>query len=97
VNQSLLRGSAEHVFVTGAAGRIEVSSTRPIRTLRAASPSSPIRIRSTGGTLDNKVAQTLAKTLAELGYVALRPNFRGVGDSEGEHDHGGAKPTTCSP
>ena len=32
-----------------------------------------------GGTLDNKVAQTLARTFAELGYGALRANFRGVG------------------
>ncbi|HTO49073.1 MAG TPA: CocE/NonD family hydrolase [Burkholderiales bacterium] len=41
-----------------------------------------------GGTLDNKVAQTLARTFTELGYIAVRPNFRGVGASEGEHDHG---------
>ena len=41
-----------------------------------------------GGSLDNKVAQTLAKTFVELGYIALRPNFRGVGASAGEHDEG---------
>ena len=41
-----------------------------------------------GGSLDNKVAQTLAKTFVELGYVALRPNFRGVGASAGAHDEG---------
>jgi alpha/beta superfamily hydrolase len=41
-----------------------------------------------GGSLDNKVAQTMAKTFVELGYVALRPNFRGVGASAGEHDEG---------
>ena len=41
-----------------------------------------------GGSLDNKVAQTLAKTFVELGYVALRPNFRGVGASAGMHDQG---------
>ncbi len=41
-----------------------------------------------GGTADNKVVTTLAKTFHELGYVTLRPNFRGVGGSEGEHDHG---------
>src|SRR6267378_2747559 len=27
-------------------------------------------------------------TFVELGYVSLRPNFRGVGKSEGEHDEG---------
>jgi alpha/beta superfamily hydrolase len=41
-----------------------------------------------GGSLDNKVVQTMAKTFVELGYVALRPNFRGVGASAGEHDAG---------
>ncbi len=41
-----------------------------------------------GGTLDNKVAQTLARTFTELGLIAVRPNFRGVGASAGEHDHG---------
>ncbi|HUK03873.1 MAG TPA: alpha/beta hydrolase [Burkholderiales bacterium] len=41
-----------------------------------------------GGTLDNKVAQTLARAFVELGYAAWRPNFRGVGASEGAHDEG---------
>ncbi len=41
-----------------------------------------------GGANTNKVAQTLARTLVGLGYCALRPNFRGVGGSEGDHDHG---------
>ena len=41
-----------------------------------------------GGTLDNKVVQTLAKTFFALGYVAVRFNFRGVGQSVGEFDHG---------
>lgn len=41
-----------------------------------------------GGTFENKVVQTLAKTFVELGCVAIRPNFRGIGKSEGEHDHG---------
>lgn len=41
-----------------------------------------------GGTLDNKVTQTIADTFFDFGYVAVRPNFRGVGQSEGEYDHG---------
>jgi alpha/beta superfamily hydrolase len=41
-----------------------------------------------GGTLDNKVASTLARAFVALGWVALRPNFRGVGASEGKHDRG---------
>ncbi len=41
-----------------------------------------------GGTKDNKVVTTLAKTFFALGHVAARPNFRGVGGSEGRHDEG---------
>ena len=41
-----------------------------------------------GGSMDNKVAQTLAKTLNLLGYVSVRPNFRGVGKSQGSFDDG---------
>jgi hypothetical protein len=41
-----------------------------------------------GGTLDNKVVQTLARAFVELGYATWRPNFRGVGASEGAHDEG---------
>jgi uncharacterized protein len=41
-----------------------------------------------GGTMDNKVTQTLARTFTTLGYVAARFNFRGVGASEGVHDDG---------
>jgi alpha/beta superfamily hydrolase len=41
-----------------------------------------------GGNNDNKVVHTLASTFIRLGYVALRPNFRGVGVSGGEHDEG---------
>ena len=40
------------------------------------------------GTMENKVVTTLAKTFAELGIVALRFNFRGVGASEGVYDEG---------
>ncbi|MDB5811321.1 MAG: esterase/lipase/thioesterase family protein [Betaproteobacteria bacterium] len=41
-----------------------------------------------GGTKDNKVVTTLARTFHALGYVALRPNFRGVGGTGGVHDEG---------
>jgi len=41
-----------------------------------------------GGTMDNKVVTTLAKTFAELGFAALRFNFRSVGNSDGEFDNG---------
>jgi len=41
-----------------------------------------------GGTMENKVAQTLARAFVALGYVVARINFRGVGASEGVHDNG---------
>ena len=41
-----------------------------------------------GGTMDNKVAQTLARTFVALGYATARFNFRGVGASDGVHDDG---------
>ncbi len=36
-----------------------------------------------GGTMDNKVVQTLARAFTQLGYTAVRFNFRGVGASAG--------------
>lgn len=41
-----------------------------------------------GGSLDNKVAWTLARAALACGLVAVRPNFRGVGASDGAFDHG---------
>jgi len=81
----------ERVFLAGVAGRIETVIDSPAGLF----PDGPRGIALVahphplyGGTLDNKVAQTLAKTFVELGWVAVRPNIRGVGASEGVHDHG---------
>lgn len=41
-----------------------------------------------GGTMDNKVVQTLARAFIACGWTAVRFNFRGVGGSEGVHDEG---------
>jgi hypothetical protein len=41
-----------------------------------------------GGSMENKVVHTIARVATDHGYVAVRPNFRGVGMSEGEYDHG---------
>jgi hypothetical protein len=41
-----------------------------------------------GGTLDNKVVQTLARAFVQMGWRAVRFNFRGVGDSAGAWDEG---------
>jgi alpha/beta superfamily hydrolase len=41
-----------------------------------------------GGTMDNKVVQTLARAFLQLGYRVARFNFRGVGASAGQYDEG---------
>ena len=79
--------AGERLFIAGEAGRMETVIDRPDRAPRGiALVAHPHPLY--GGTLDNKIVQTLAKTFVELGYVSLRPNFRGVGASEGVHDEG---------
>lgn len=41
-----------------------------------------------GGTFTNKVIQTAAKCLTQMGFHCYLPNSRGTGNSEGEHDYG---------
>ncbi len=41
-----------------------------------------------GGTLDNKVVQTLARAFVQMGWRSVRFNFRGVGTSGGDWDEG---------
>ena len=41
-----------------------------------------------GGTMNNKVVQTLARAFVQSGFTALRFNFRGVGSSAGVYDEG---------
>ncbi|QDX82128.1 alpha/beta hydrolase [Denitratisoma sp. DHT3] len=76
----------ERILIDGPAGRIEVfvEPREGARGIALISHPHPLF----GGTADNKVVTTLARTFRELGYVTLRPNFRGVGASEGAHDHG---------
>lgn len=77
----------EKIRIDGPAGKLEVVVNDPGPSRRAiALVAHPHPLY--GGTLDNKVAQTLAKTFFELNCVALRPNFRGVGASEGQYDQG---------
>jgi alpha/beta superfamily hydrolase len=73
--------------IAGPAGQLEVAHNVPegaARGIALIAHPHPLQ----GGTLDNKVVQTLAKTFAALGYAATRFNFRGVGASEGRFDDG---------
>jgi alpha/beta superfamily hydrolase len=77
----------ERVRLAGPAGAIEVDINDPGDSRHGISLiAHPHPLQ--GGTKDNKVVTTLAKSLFGLGLVALRPNFRGVGASEGVHDEG---------
>ncbi|MFA6120395.1 MAG: alpha/beta family hydrolase [Sideroxydans sp.] len=73
--------------VTGSAGQLEgvvhLTDEIPLAIAVVAHP-----LPTMGGTMENKVAVILAKTLAELGCVTMRFNFRGVGASEGEFTGG---------
>lgn len=77
----------ERVLIDGPAGKIETDINDPgllRRGIALIAHPNPVQ----GGTKDNKVVTTLAKTFFSLGYLAVRPNFRGVGASEGSHDEG---------
>ena len=79
--------SIEKLLIDGAGGRIELALDWPARAPQGiAYVGHPHPLF--GGTLDNKVVATIARTFAGLGWVAVRPNFRGVGGSAGEHDEG---------
>jgi uncharacterized protein len=81
----------DRLLLDGTAGKIEVDVSDPglgsdgrRRGIAVIAHPHPLM----GGTKDNKVVTTLARTFHALGYAALRPNFRGVGGTEGVHDEG---------
>jgi alpha/beta superfamily hydrolase len=76
----------ERILLDGAAGQIEVFVDLREAATGIALIAHPHPLF--GGTPDNKVVTTLAKTLRELGCHTLRPGFRGVSGSGGTHDHG---------
>lgn len=81
-----MRTDTEHLLIPGTAGPIDTLVEAPEKPLGIALVGHPHPLF--GGANTNKVAQTLARTFVGLGYAALRPNFRGVGQSGGRHDEG---------
>ncbi|SIO63953.1 alpha/beta hydrolase [Paraburkholderia phenazinium] len=80
-------------LIDGPVGKIEVALDLPDETRENGAAPRGIALVAHphplfAGTMDNKVAQTLARTLVQLNYVTYRSNFRGVGQTEGEHDAG---------
>jgi alpha/beta superfamily hydrolase len=79
--------ATRRVVIEGPAGPLEVVHNVPeVPPRGVALIAHPLPTH--GGTLDNKVVQTLAKTFLALGYAAVRFNFRGVGQSAGTFDQG---------
>jgi len=73
-------------LIAGPAGQLEIAINvaETARSIALITHPHPLQ----GGTLDNKVVQTLGKTFAAIGYVAVRFNFRGAGRSDGSFDDG---------
>jgi alpha/beta superfamily hydrolase len=76
-----------NTFFEGPAGRIEAILKEPEGPVtRAAIVCHPHPLF--GGTMHNKVVFRIARAFQDSGFAVLRFNFRGTGQSEGEHDHG---------
>lgn len=76
-----------NLFVPASHGQLEAFLKEPTGNVRgAALVCHPHPLG--GGTMHNKVVYRAAAGLLEAGLVTLRFNFRGVGDSSGEHDDG---------
>jgi len=82
-----MNAQTESLSMAGPAGRLELAIDRPggepLGTAVIAHPH-PLH----GGTLTNKVVQTVARACVLAGLTAVRFNFRGVGQSEGAYDEG---------
>jgi uncharacterized protein len=84
-----MNSHTEKLLLTGAAGAIEVLRDpavegAPLFGVAVIAHPHPLF----GGTMDNKVVQTLARAFIACGWTAVRFNFRGVGASDGVHDEG---------
>ncbi|ODS90558.1 MAG: alpha/beta hydrolase [Comamonas sp. SCN 65-56] len=79
----------ERLALTGPAGTIEAirdlpDAGRPLRGVAVIAHPHPLY----GGTMDNKVVQTMARAFVASGFAAVRFNFRGIGGSAGTWDEG---------
>ena len=84
-----MNSQTQKSVVQGAAGAIELALDKPVGD---AAPKGVVVIAHPhplfGGTMDNKVVQTLARAFTQCGWTAVRFNFRGVGGTAGVHDEG---------
>jgi alpha/beta superfamily hydrolase len=84
-----LNSQTQKSIVQGAAGAIEIATDRPSAEVAAKGVAVIAHPHPLfGGTMNNKVVQTLARAFTQCGWTAVRFNFRGVGGTEGQHDEG---------
>ncbi len=79
---------SERLFIDGPVGRLQAimelsADHTPVGNVVVCHPHP-----QHGGTMHNKVAHTLARAFVHVGFAALRFNFRGTEQSEGEYDEG---------
>lgn len=79
-----MNSATQRLVIAGPAGAIESAVDAPaegveVRGVAVVCHPHPQH----GGTMDNKVVQTLARALVQLGWRSVRFNFRGVGGSAG--------------
>jgi alpha/beta superfamily hydrolase len=86
-----MNAQTERLLLDGPLGAIEALSDAPQLAAEAASRGLAVIAHPHplfGGTMDNKVVQTLARAFVQCGWRAVRFNFRGVGATAGTHDEG---------
>jgi uncharacterized protein len=77
-----MNAHTRHQSIAGPTGAIECAIDAPSGTPRGTAVVCHPHPQH-GGTMHNKVVQTLARAFTQLGYTAVRFNFRGVGGSAG--------------
>ena len=78
----ILNSSTAKLTIAGPAGAIECAIDAPASEPRGVAVVCHPHPQF-GGTLDNKVVQTLARAFVQLGWRCVRFNFRGIGGSAG--------------
>lgn len=82
-----MNSATQKISLHGGAGRVEALLDLPVGAPRGTAViAHPHPLF--GGTMTNKVVQTLARAFVQAGWRAVRFNFRGVGTSEGVYDEG---------
>ena len=84
-----MNAHTERARLAGPAGTIEIAIDHPAD---REAPAGVVVLSHPhplfGGTMDNKVVQTMVRAFLQMGWRTVRHNFRGVGASEGTHDEG---------